>query len=456
MDQQDAAVQADFSGSDSEDEELAAVPEEPFEVQAGELDDEAFEDAAEVAADVAAAAAAHGVVAPNLVAAPGIQPGPPPPFLPAAPPAGAMAQAAPVLMGADQLNALLNAVGNQQRPQRRKLELYSSGDPTEWLTWRRHCGYVARMNQWDNRRARREIAASMQGAAALTIRDIATGDEVPAAAAAAAGPPPDAADYELLLDAYEARFLPEAAADCLRVAVQTASQEEGESILVWHSRLRNLFVRAYPNLTPAQVNANPDLRDRFILGLHDPEVKRQAYIRRPVDYAAALTEASNLQAGEFILKGGSGKGKTNIDPFAVKKEINQLGVDEEVAAAALKKGRGRSAANRKSRCWRCDKPGHFARDCRAATPPRGRGGKGRDEDRRQPLGRRSSRGRGGRAGRREGAGGRGRADGGRRSNRGRGRPLLRKKVAALEEPDDYDMEGTEEYGLDEEGQGEEN
>ncbi len=259
-----------------------------------EGDDEAFEDAAEVAVAVDTATNAAGIPAGVVVVA-GL---PPPPLQ--GPAVAAAAAAAPAdegddddalvmaNMDDDQFQQFLGTVRNTLGTGRSWLDPYGSGDGTDWAIWRRNCVTRITVNAWNHQRARREIATAMKGAAAAWIQDIDIADTIdPLPVGTPASKVADAADYNLLLDAYEARFLPPAASDVLRVQFQKAMQREGETVLAWHSRLCHLFTRAYPHLNAAAVQASPDLKDRFILGLSDAKVWENTWNRRPADCMTA-------------------------------------------------------------------------------------------------------------------------------------------------------------------------
>ncbi len=284
-----------------------------------------------------------------------------------------------------------------QNRDRRKLDPFSSGIGPEWQVWRTACETTVVVNGWNNQRARREIKIAVKDPAAQAVREIPIGDE-PAQGAA------DAADYHLLLDQYEARFLPAAVADALQVTFEMASQEETELTLAWHSRLRSIFTRANPGLTATEIQDSRQLRTRFVLGLADRKVRENTWNRRPANYEQALVEASNMEAGEAILTGQTGR--LSFDPFNIKKEANNTLGEPPAAISQIATSRGGKRVDNRE-CWNCGKQGHISRHCR--LPEQGKGGRGRGRS-----GGLASRGgvRGGRFG------GRGRGRGGKSSGRG--------------------------------------
>ncbi len=272
-------------------------------------------------------------------------------------------------MDADQFAQFMDAV-RMNRPSSKKVEPFSSGDGVEWVTWRSNFELTARINQWGDRRQRREIGASMTGAAKQFVADIAIGDEVPAGEAVAAA--------EELLDAYQDRFLPEAATDAARVAVREARMTEDETILAWHARLRSLYQRAHPTLDAAALEANVDLRDQFILGMTSEDIVSKVWHQRPATYGEALWMASNVGAGNSIIRQRFGGRAAD----AVKREPNVNAIAGPAGDGAVAKVGGPQGG-----CWECG-GSHYARDC----PGTGAGGRGRGRGRGRVAGRAGSAG----------------------------------------------------------------
>ena len=249
-------------------------------------------------------------------------------------------------MNAQQFQQLLQAA----RPPAasRRLETFSTGDPMEWATWRSNFEITATINGWDDQRQRREIGAAMTGLAKQWTRDIALGDGA-AVVAVAAG----------LLDAYQDRFLPEAESDKARISFRDARQQEAETVIAWHSRLRYTFKRAYPALGDAAVEASRDLRDTFILGLANTTVKTDTWKARPLTYAACLEQANNYEASTIVLSKFA-SGSRNIT--AIQDSGPRFPSDDSSL----------SAVSDPNNCYRCNRPGHIRRDCRTNM----RGGRG--------------------------------------------------------------------------------
>ena len=275
------------------------------------------------------------------------------------------------------------------------MDKLSSTEPADWRTWRRNFQVAVRINGWSNQRARRTAQCSMTGMAATYVEDIPIGD-------AFVAPATDCEDYNLLLDLYQDRFMPRAAVDHLRAVLKSATQHENEGVVAWHQRARSLYMRAYPDATPAQVAVNSDVIDTFVFGLADLEVRRRVWHEHPRNYAAALTSAQNACSGQLMpaLQGPGGRGASS----AGLPELGALGATETGGSGPLRPPRPAVGQMGGEGCWRCGGRDHIQRFCTAKVPSRPsnfRGGRG---------GQRGRNGRGRRGGSRGGrvGGGKGR------------------------------------------------
>lgn len=261
---------------------------------------------------------------------------------------------------------------------------FKTVDPQQWRIWRRNFEQIANIKGWNQQRQRREIASSMEADAALAVYDIAV--DVPN---------DPQATGQALLNAYEARFVPAAAGQLARSEFKAAKQKPGETILAWHTRLRELFLRATPN---GDANADQSLIDTFTHNLVDPAIMMYVLDQNPATYVMALQAAQNKQATLLVMGKQVSSGGLHVMGGAEVHAIRQGG---------------------KGPCWTCNAPDHQRHECPLEDKIRqrlvkegwtkpdkgaGRGGGG------------GGRGRGGRGSRGKGQGQRGRGRGKRQVN----------------------------------------
>lgn len=285
--------------------------------------------------------------------------------------AGMIANAAAALQAG--ANLQLQAAQAQGGPRAAKisLEKFVSGTHDDWRAFRRAFESAVVANQWTNVQARAALSAKVQGKAFVVVEDIHVDLTVPIGFN-------DAAPLAPLLNAMEARFSHAIGSDLARTELRSAKQRQDEEIREWHSRLRTLYLRAYPDLPPAQRETCRDMCSAFLYGLKGSELRRQTGSSRPQTYAAYLTAAEDAQSLLMMDRAVGGKGRAEGHGISA---IGNLKFD--------------------GTCWNCNRKGHRSRDCRQkktegpnnATGGRGRGMRGRG---------RRGRGRGGaRGGRRQ-------------------------------------------------------
>jgi hypothetical protein len=237
-------------------------------------------------------------------------------------------------MDAAQLAALIQGVaagvGNGGRGNRR-LTVFTSADGSEWRVWRRNFLTIATINGWNDQRGRREISAGMEGAAARAVSDLL---------------PDNFATQQLMLDAYELRFLPEAAGQLARSELKNAAQTSQETLLQWHTRLREIFSRAFP---ARAVDADQQLIDTYTDGLVDINIQRHVLDRHPATFIDALHLGQSKQATEAVVSRNKARGGLH--------SVGAIGSDQSVDAL----GRGNTPG--KGNCWFCQSPDHVRANC---------------------------------------------------------------------------------------------
>ena len=264
-------------------------------------------------------------------------------------------------MNAADLDALGQAIGNAiagaNQGQGKKVPQLESTSPVDWKTWRKRFQTIVTIAGWNDLRARRELFAAMTGTAAKIVADIAIED--PAGGLPAGGV---ARTLDLVLTDYEARFVTTEASDQAEADFELAQQMTDETLLEWHARLRDLYLRAFPG---ADLDAGPGgrtLRKRFVAGLDNKDVRIHVYDHRPDNYNDCLNQAMRKQATLLMEKGNEKKGKSSAHVAAIgkPKPTNHLWPNPG--------------------CYFCNGQDHYLQDCpklakvKAAATGRGFGG----------------------------------------------------------------------------------
>ena len=269
----------------------------------------------------------------------------------------AVAAAAAIAAAADENDLGLNGADDppaeDMAAANRKLSQFESGTGTDWRTWRAHYETVVAINNWPDLRQRLELKAAMMGAAARMTSDIVViGDDKTAAG---------------VLADYQGRFLPPAAGKVARAAYAGAKQGPEETVMQFHSRLRDLFGQAYPEQM-ANLNQNRMLVQTFASGLENQEITRWIMDRDPETYSAALDLAQMKAATEMVIRHSQGKPvNTTLSPIG---SGNTSGHSTQNSSMNQTGGGTRSTSRpgRTITCWGCKETGHFKSQCPQRKP----------------------------------------------------------------------------------------
>ena len=214
----------------------------------------------------------------------------------------------------------------------RRPPILEKSDAVSFKIWRNNFQTVVDINEWEVQRAKREAKAALTDEAAALAHDI---DIQPAN---------NAFTLAHLLEAYEARFVSPAASALAVSEFQVAKQEPLEPAVKFHSRLRGLYMRAYPANADGH-NANLDLINHFITKLKNSDTRMHCFTANPQTYANALA-AAQLHESALLKQKAVRSFIGSVDDGDGDAEINAMN------------------PNRKITCWYKPCGGaHSAHDC---------------------------------------------------------------------------------------------
>ena len=243
----------------------------------------------------------------------------------------------------------------------RKPTLFSTGEPADWIIWRRQFEMIAALRNWNDQRKCRELFTAMTDKAAKAVGDI---NVEPAGA----GP-----HYDNVIAQYEARFVSAANSELARVHFQGAKQTDDESLLQWHSRCRELFTRAYPGVA-FDGEAGRLLRERFTIGLSNTDIKAYVWDQRAQTYQGVLEAAQNKLSTQQMLVLGDPTKADEVDELTeglAKASINALSGGGKKGKAPvtqdLREPEWIAAMEPHTGCWICGDKRHMRAECPAAN-----------------------------------------------------------------------------------------
>jgi len=231
--------------------------------------------------------------------------------------------------------------GTRPKIQRRETNppILSEVDPIQWTTFRKCFERIATMNDWPADTAVLKLSTCIRDSAARTIDHLKW-------------------DTFLTLDAamkaVEKVFLNPAAIEFHKATFKSASRNAQESLIQWHTRGREMFMRAYPDILNYDHHA--DLKDKFVLGIRDRVLSTQLKASdtyETMSYTEVLTKAQRLQGSALIVHHaytGKSMGQDSIQA------IQEDSTTTQPAVHAIQ-------TRKNMKCFHCNKEGHGISDC---------------------------------------------------------------------------------------------
>jgi len=161
------------------------------------------------------------------------------------------------------------------------------------------------------------------------------------------------------------RFKPEGQEEAYKAEFRSRVKRKDESFLEYGYTLRRLVIRAFPRLT--YEGREELVRDQFILGLSDAEMRKHVSLSHPDSLDKAITAAT-----EFEVVCQSTRGQFPSKPkvvSSVQEQSSSLGSEQLLcqvleAIKNLSENQGRRRrVPRNIKCYECQELGHIRRDC---------------------------------------------------------------------------------------------
>ena len=225
------------------------------------------------------------------------------------------------------------------KPTAARLQYYGNLPGENFISWRAHFMDMVGLNRWNTAEAKSFAFNAMKGRAQEFVMDINTKNANES--------------VEDFLNLYQARFLPAARSQMLRAQFANVRQQPNESVQSLHSRMRVLYLLAYPD---KEDQSRVMLVERFISALNNRDVQNFVRRRKPTTFEQALEIAA--EETSFVLLD-----LASHTPGGLQQPTPS---DTSVLAAIGSRSSGaQTNRNPDRRCFYCDDPGHLKERCPA-------------------------------------------------------------------------------------------
>lgn len=211
-------------------------------------------------------------------------------------------------------------------------------DVNKWYVFREHFETCVKVNSWDDNRAKDMLYLAMRDSAQTAVHHL------------------QLSTFKTIsdaLDAYAKVFVNPASLELHLSNFEASARLPNEDLLVWHTRCRTLFRRAYPDVDLADLETDKRLKKHFCLRIRDRALSQALYGSESYakwTYTECCTRAQNLYGTAVACMASYGKG------------VNHLANPEDVPSTSIS---ALQQTQRSSlRCFYCNNPGHVVKECR--------------------------------------------------------------------------------------------
>lgn len=230
-------------------------------------------------------------------------------------------------------------------------------DGVKWTTFKNNFKRIRVINKWEDSYAisRLPICFTDQAARAVEHIDVST-----------------VGTLRALFILYDTIFINPASTKLFKVQFDQLSRNQGEDLLAYHTRIREIYIKAYPN--DNLIEQSDILKDRFCLHLGSLSLSKALNSLVEYDtltYTELLTRAQSIGASDLLCRTAYAKRAINSLDFEGS-EMEALALDEpsianlgfKFPAPTLPTTTSSSySGHTRLTCHHCNKQGHISPNC---------------------------------------------------------------------------------------------